>query len=56
MHRPVPSVRECLGSDGADEATTLLAEAAEAARAVGDRWGLARALTTLTRVQAREDA
>ena len=36
-----------------DEAATLLAEAAETARAVGDSWGLERAQTTLARVQAR---
>ncbi len=38
------------------DAASFLAEAVDAARAVGDHWGVARALTTLTRVQAREGA
>ncbi len=34
----------------ADEATALLTEAADVARAVGDRWGVARAIATLDRI------
>jgi tetratricopeptide (TPR) repeat protein len=37
----------------ADEATTLLTEAADLARSVGDTWGLARAITTLNRLVVR---
>ncbi len=40
----------------ADEAATLLTEAADIARAVGDEWGVARALTTLDGLPARRDA
>jgi hypothetical protein len=39
-----------------DEAVVLLTEAAEVARAVGDSWGLARAISTLERIRAPGDA
>ncbi len=38
----------------ADEAKTLLTEAAEVARAVGDSWGLARAIKTLDQLPTQE--
>jgi hypothetical protein len=38
-----------------DEATTLLTEAADVARAVGDRWGVERATTTLDRLHQSHD-
>jgi tetratricopeptide (TPR) repeat protein len=38
-----------------DDATTLLTEAADAARAVGDSWGLARAVATLDRLRSHGD-
>jgi ATP/maltotriose-dependent transcriptional regulator MalT len=43
---------ELAAEDGqAEEAATLLTEAAVVARAVGDSWGLARATATLSRLQ-----
>jgi len=40
----------------ADEAATLLTEAAAVARAVGDSWGAARAITSLDRLSPRNGA